>query len=157
DFNGTIVAAPSSAFTLVRTEDGLTIPVLASAPTPLGGGKTRVTLSFDGSSLEYGSLPDGYYVLTIDGSQLLDGSGQEVDAGNNGTAGSTGTVSFHRFFGDFNGDAIVDATDDLVFRAAYLSGNATGYYAAFDFNGDGTFTLPDLLAFTDNFRKRRLS
>ena len=38
DFNGTIVSAPSSAFTLTRTEDGLVVPVTASAPTYIGGG-----------------------------------------------------------------------------------------------------------------------
>jgi hypothetical protein len=157
DFNGAIASAPSAAFTVTRTEDGLVIPVIASAPTPLPGGKTRVTLTFDGPSLDFGSLADGFYTLTIDGSQIIDGSGQQVDTGNNGTAGSTGTVSFHRFFGDFNGDAVVDSTDYLVFRSAYLSGDASGFNSAFNFDGSGTFGMADLQAFTDNFRKRRLT
>jgi hypothetical protein len=123
----------------------------------VGPGKTRVTLTFDGPSLQFGSLTDGYYTLLIDGSQILDDLGQEVDAGNNGTAGSTGVVHFHRFFGDFNGDAIVDATDDLVFRAAYLSGDATGFNSVFNLDGSGTFSADDLQAFTDNFRKRTLT
>jgi hypothetical protein len=159
DFNGTVVSSPSSAFTLTRTEDGLVVPVIASALTPLPGGKTQVTLTFGGPSLDAGSLSlsDGFYTLSIDGSQIIDSNGNMLDAANNGTAGSMGTVSFFRFFGDFNGDGFVTAADFLVFRAAYLSGDTTAYNSIFDFDGSGMFTIVDLEAFTKNFLKRQLT
>ena len=154
--NGTIVTAPSSAFHLVRTEDGLVVPVVVSAITPLGGGQTQITLTFDGPSLEAGSLADGHYTLSIDGSQIIDSNGQMADAAGNGVLGSSRTVAFLRFFGDTNGDGIVDANDYLAFRAAYLTGDATGLNSAYDYDGDGLFTMADLQAFTDNLLKRVL-
>ena len=115
--NGTIVSAPASAFHLVRTEDGLVVPVVVSAITPLPGGQTQITLTFDGPSLEAGSLADGHYTLSIDGSQIIDSNGQMLDAAGTGVVGSSRTVAFLRFFGDTNGDGIVDANDYLAFRA----------------------------------------
>jgi hypothetical protein len=113
-------------------------------------------LTFGGPNLNGTSLPDGRYKLTIDGSMILDNFGNLVDASNSGTAGSTGTINFFRFFGDVNGDGIVDATDYLAFRAAYLSGVVTPANSFFDFNGDGLFTVVDLNAFMVNFTKRKL-
>src|SRR5262249_19344224 len=141
DFNGTIATAQASAFIVVRTQDGLSIPVVASAITPLPNGRSRVTLTFSGSSLEATSLPDANYTLSIDGSQIFDTNGARVDAANNGTAGSTATVSLFRFFGDTNGDGLVDGADLLVFRSFYLSGVATGANSAFDSDGDGLITI----------------
>ena len=80
-----------------------------------------------------------------------------VDAGNTGKAGSVGTLSFFRFFGDLNGDGQVDANDYLIFRAAYLIGDATAYNSALDFDASGTFTIIDLQAFLTNFMKRLLT
>jgi hypothetical protein len=154
-FNGTIVTAPSSAFHLVRTEDGLAVPVIVSAITPIGG-QTQILLTFDGASLDAGSLADGHYTLSIDGSQIIDSNGQAADAAGNGVVGSTRNVSLLRFFGDTNGDGIVDANDYLTFRAAYLSGDATGLNSAYDRDGDGVFTTADLQAFTDNLLNRVL-
>ncbi len=155
-FNGTIVTAPSSAFHLIRTEYGLVVPVVVSAITPIAGGQTQITLTFDGPSLQAGSLADGHYTLSIDGSQIIDSNGRMADAAGNGTLGSTRNVSLLRFFGDTNGDGFVDANDYLAFRAAYLSGDATGLNSAYDYDGDGQFTSADLQAFTDNLLTRVL-
>jgi hypothetical protein len=154
-FVGTVTTIPSSAFTLKRTEDGQTFPVSVGSPVFMGG-QTFVVLTFGGPNLNGTSLPDGKYTLSIDGSKILDNFGNPVDAANNGTAGSAGTLSFFRFFGDVNGDGQVDATDYLAFRTAYLSGTVTSANSFFDFNGDGLFTAIDLNAFTANFTKRRL-
>ena len=76
--------------------------------------------------------------MTINGALLLDANGEQVDAAGNGTRGSSRTLNFHRFFGDVNGDRIVDGTDYLAFRTAYIGGNATTPAASiFDFDGDG--------------------
>jgi subtilisin family serine protease len=153
---GRIVSAPSSAFTLTRTTDNSNIPVSAAAPAVLPDGTTRVVLTFGGPSLEAGSLSDGRYSLSINGAQVLDDFGNAVDAAGNGVAGSTRGVAFFRFFGDSNGDAIVDAIDFLAFRTAYVSNNATGANSIYDFDGDGKFTTADLTAFNVRFNKRRL-
>jgi hypothetical protein len=157
-FNGDIVSVPSSAFTLTRTEDGTVVPVIAAAPSynPQTG-ITTVTLTFSGPSLDYSSLSDGYYTLTMNGSQILDNNGSMVDAANNGTAGSVGTLSFFRFFGDMNGDGVVDFSDYLVFRAAYMSGDATAYNSALSFDGSTTFDVLDIQKFMSNFLKRQLT
>jgi hypothetical protein len=93
----------------------------------------------------------------MDGSVILDDFGNPVDAANNGTPASTGTINFFRFFGDSNGDGRVDATDYLAFRAAYLSGVVTVANSIYDCNGDGLFSIIDLNAFTVNFTKRVLN
>jgi hypothetical protein len=156
DFNGAIALAPASAFRVTRTSDGLVVPVTASAIAPIAGGRSRVTLTFGGPALVAGSLPDGNYTVAIDGSQVFDTLGAPADAANSGVAGSTGTFAFHRFFGDSNGDGLVDATDFLVFRAAYLAGSASGLNALFDADGNGVLDAADHVAFMSNFRRRRL-
>ncbi len=155
-FQGHIASAPSAAFTLTRTEDGATFPVNVSAPA-VSGGSTNLTLTFGGPNLNGTSLPDGRYVLSIDGTQILDDAGHPVDAANNGVAGSQGTLNFYRFFGDAQGTGIVDATDYLLFLSAYLSGNATGANSIFDYDGNGTFNVVDLAAFNQRFRIRTLA
>ena len=116
-FQGDVTTIPAAAFSLTRSEDGATFPVVVGTPVYMGG-LTTVVLTFGGPNLDGTSLPDGRYSLSIAGSQILDNFGNEVDAANNGTAGSTGTISFYRFFGDSNGDGLVDATDYLAFRSA---------------------------------------
>ena len=78
DFGGTIVSAPSSAFAVTRTSDGLSIPVTASTLTTLPSGATQVVLTFSGPNLDGSSLPNGNYALTIDGSQILDNLGHRT-------------------------------------------------------------------------------
>jgi hypothetical protein len=155
-FNGDVTTVPSSAFGLVRSEDGQTFPVVAGTPV-FAGGTTSVVLTWGGPNLNGTSLPDGKYTLSINGSLILDNFGRPVDAANNGTSGSNGTLNFFRFFGDSNGDGHVDGTDYLAFRAAYLTGVVTTANSFFDFNGDGQFTIIDLNAFTKNFTKRVLT
>jgi hypothetical protein len=162
NFQGDITTIPASAFTLTRNEDGMTFPVVVGTPS-YSAGMTTVVLTFGGSNLNGTSLPDGKYTLSIKGSLILDNFGNAVDAANNGTAGSMGTISFFRFFGDANGavdangNPIVDATDFLAFRTAYLSGVVTSANSFFDFNGDGMFTIVDYNAFMANFAKRILT
>jgi hypothetical protein len=146
DFSGTIVSAPSTAFSLSRVEDNLLIPVTASALTPLPGGNTQVVLSFSGPALDNGSLPDGHYVLSIDGSQILDSFGQELDAAGTGTPGSLGTISFFRFFGDANGDGVVNGLDIALVSSNWLSSGPAG-----DVNGDGIVNGLDIAAISSNW------
>ncbi len=155
-FQGDVTTIPSSAFSLVRSEDGRTFPVNVGTPVYMGG-LTTVVLTWGMPYLNSTSLPDGRYTLSINGSLILDNFGNEVDAANNGTAGSMGTLNFYRFFGDFLGNGVVDARDFLLFRAAYLGGNATGANSIYSFTGNSTFSVVDLNAFMANFAKRTLT
>jgi len=158
--DGRISVAPGTAFTLNRTGGGppVSFEVVVGSFTYVGDNATRVQLTFAGTGLAGGalkSLPDGVYTLVLDGGGVVNG-GLSLDADGDGTPGGTRSLEFHRFFGDANGDRVVDSSDFLAFRAAYVTGNAT-LWAIFDANGDGVFSTEDLNAFNFNFRRRRLS
>jgi hypothetical protein len=146
NFGGTIVSAPSSAFSLSRVADNLSIPVTASALTPLAGGNTQVVLTFSGPNLDGSSVPNGNYVLSIDGSQILDNFGQQLDAAGTGVAGSMGTIAFFRLFGDANGDGIVNGQDIALVASNWLSQGPSG-----DVNGDGIVNGQDIAAIASNW------
>ena len=146
DFAGTIVSAPSSAFAVTRTSDGLSIPVTASALTTLPGGATQVVLTFSGPNLDGSSVPNGNYILSIDGSQILDNIGQQLDAAGTGVAGSMGTFAFFRLFGDANGDGTVNGLDIALVSSNWLSSGPTG-----DVNGDSIVNGLDIAAIASNW------
>lgn len=105
------------------------------------------TITFSGSPIVAGSLPDGLYRLTIDGIDLV-AAGRTVDANNSNSHGSVRTVDFHRLAGDANGDRSVGADDFLAFRLAFLSNSPT-----FDFDNNGTVDAADFLTFRLQFLK----
>ena len=146
DFGGTIVAAPSSAFTLSRTQDNLSIPVTASALTPLPGGDTQVVLTFSGPNLDGMSVPDGNYVITVDGSQIIDNFGQLLDAAGTGVAGSLGSINFFRLIGDANGDGIVNSQDLALVSSGWLTAGPMG-----DVNADNIVNTQDLALISSNW------
>lgn len=151
DVLGGVATAPAAAFTVTRQQDGATFGIVVASITPIGGGVTRIVLNFTGTGTEFGSLPDGDYVLRIDGGQILDADGQALDADGDGAAGGINTdLAFHRFFGDIDGDRDVDALDFLAFRQALLTQDVP-LLAIFDFNNDGTVNAFD----TTEFYKRR--
>ena len=140
-FSGAISSAPSAAFGLSRSSDNLSIPLTVSAVTPAAGGGSAVTLTFSGPALENGSLPDGQYILSIDGSQIIDTAGQPVDAGGTGMPGSNGTRSFFRLFGDVTGDGTVNGVDISTISSNWLTAGPNG-----DVNGDGIVNGLDIAA-----------
>ncbi|HZL35405.1 MAG TPA: dockerin type I domain-containing protein [Tepidisphaeraceae bacterium] len=126
-----------------------------SAPTPMDGSVIGSMTSPDGGltwvvsfakNTAYtdasGSLNDGIYTLTMNGAGIVP------------VAGGSLSTTFHRLFGDFNGDGTVNLTDYRAFKAAFLSqtGGST-YNPAFDSNGDGTINLIDYRRFKANFLK----
>ncbi|MFO0950114.1 MAG: right-handed parallel beta-helix repeat-containing protein [Isosphaeraceae bacterium] len=146
-FSGVIdVAAVSpAAFQIARAGGGALTP---SVSWNTVGGSSVAVLSFSGPLVEYGSLVDGRYTLSINGLQLSDTAGVPVDADADGAAGGVKTFAFHRLFGDADGDGDVDNSDALRFRLAYLSPQpAPAALAVFDFNGDGRIDALDLAAF----------
>jgi hypothetical protein len=83
------------------------------------------------------SLPDGIYDLITTASLLSD------VAGNNLAANDTRT--FHRLFGDADGNKVVNAWDDARFQSTY--GRFAGdplFDSAFDYDGNGAIDAMDL-------------
>lgn len=129
-----VMTFPSSAVTVrLRTPGGpqtISATVVATRQDSAG---LVWTLSFTGAGLEGGSLADGYYDLAIDQSQLIDPFGQ--------TGTGVAQMSFHRLFGDFDGDMDTDAVDSAKFRP-YLQGSSP-YLWYFDSDSDGDIDNAD--------------
>src|SRR5262249_43944627 len=101
---------------------------------------------FSGSGVEVsGSLVDGAYALTINGSAITTPGGQL-------NGGGATSQNFHRLFGDVNGDMHVDGTDQTAFNAAFgsIAGQAN-YRDYFDFDNNGTVDASDQNQFNSRF------
>jgi hypothetical protein len=115
-----------AAFT-VAGESGVVI----ETPEITSASPTSVRLTFPGGA----SLADGKYSLTIHSGSI-----------GNGLFGGDYTLTFHRLFGDSDGDADVDAIDFVAFRFAYGSNSWV-----FDSNGDGLVNAIDFIQFRTRF------
>ena len=87
---------------------------------------------------------DGQYVLTVAATQIVDLAGQALVG--NSAGGATFTYQFHRLFGDADGSGMIDSTDFLAFRLAFLSTNPN-----YDSDGDGIVGPADFLQFRLRF------
>jgi hypothetical protein len=136
----TLPADRASAFRLVRTGPGgttaevpLTVDLSGSVP-----GQTVARLTFAGPLTENGSLVDGNYALTVLSGRVTGPGGVFLDGDGDGQAGGDYGLSFHRLFGDGDGDRDVDAVDFFQFRGAFGRNTGDPLYLAFlDANGDG--------------------
>jgi ELWxxDGT repeat protein len=157
------VTLATGAFKLVRLNTGGSGADNGSAPTDAtsvlapettaDGGKTWV-ITFTGpgqfmqlnGGIPTGSLVDGIYTLSVDPAK--------VTANGVAMTGTPPSLTFHRLFGDVNGDAAVNPLDYLKFRQSF--GKSTGeaaYDAAFDFNVDGSVNPLDYVQFRGRFGK----
>ena len=146
------------AFELVRRGvDGGLVDVTAT----VDDSGANVVLTFSGTFAEAsGSLVDGNYQLTINGSEITNGAGNPFDLDGDGKPGGSlvfGGVesdAFYRLFGDINQSRLVDVFDLLGFRQAFLfvTGDAS-FNDGFDSNDDGVINVFDLLRFRQNFLK----
>ncbi len=145
----------AAAFTLTRT--GPTGPTGSVPLTPTvttdGQGRTVVTLTFSGQMTEANtaaganpSLIDGLYTLTVSGSAVTGTNGFGFDGDGNGAPGGDKVMTFHRLFGDYNGDRVVDPADifPALQNAIFTSAGQPGYQPAFDFDGNGVVDPADL-------------
>jgi hypothetical protein len=139
------VTLDPAAFTLARrgSPTGTTSGVTAANPS--GDGQTYV-LSFDPAALQFNSLPDGVYDLTAGAAAVRDAGGgtfaQNADA----------VFTFHRLFGDSDGNKTVNTLDYARFKNAFgSSSGAAGYNADFDFDGNGTVNTLDYAQFKLRF------
>ena len=63
-----------------------------------------------------------------------------------------GPLTFHRLFGDFTGDATVDAADFAIFGNTFgASKTDVSFFAPADFNGDGLIDASDFAQFGNRF------
>ncbi|HZL35248.1 MAG TPA: dockerin type I domain-containing protein [Tepidisphaeraceae bacterium] len=128
----------------------LAASVMASATSPDGGATWIIAIADSSANSDStGSLKDGIYSLVINSAALTGpNSATSLIGGNK-------TTTFHRLFGDINGDGTVNLTDYRAFKATYLSsaGNP-GFVADFDANNDGTINLVDYRAFKNNYLKQ---
>jgi endonuclease/exonuclease/phosphatase family metal-dependent hydrolase len=121
-----------------------TLPTIAWN-NPSADGKTWI-VTFSGAGVTAGSIADGVYDLNIDHNQVALTSNASVKMS------ADYTTAFHRLFGDLNGDAKVNSTDNFQFRNAFgtSTGNAA-YRAGFDVNNDGNVNSTDNFQFRNRF------
>lgn len=139
-----VVTLGTGAFELRRLGDNVIADV--SVSTSNTNGQTVATLTFAGALSEAGSLADGNYRLTAVGSAITGVSGAPLDGDGNGTPGGDFLFTFHRLFGDADGDRDVDLVEFSAFRAAF---GATSNL--FDSDNDSDVDLNDFSAFRSRF------
>jgi hypothetical protein len=100
------------------------------------GGSTQWVVTFSGAGVVGGSIANGVYDITPDMTKVT------VEANASGTVLLRPTDTFYRLFGDVTRDRVVNASDNLQFKAALST-----YDAAFDYNGDGVVNALDNFAF----------
>ena len=115
-------------------------------------GRTVVEFQFlEGPSVSSsGGLQNGTYRLAVDadlvsGPQPLDGDG-DGNSGGDYHFGVRPADAFYRFYGDGNGNGVVDLLDFAAFRGTFgRSFGDPGYNGAFDSNGDQSIGLIDFV------------
>ena len=120
-----------------------TIPTLAWSTSD--GGLTYI-VTFRGNGVVAGSVADGVYDLTIHAA-LVHAGPQTLAADH--------ILTFHRLFGDIDGNGTVNSADYFQFKKAF--GSATGsalYDPNLDFDGNGIINSSDYFRFKANFGRR---
>ncbi len=137
-------ANPATAFQLIRQSDNAPVPLHASV---VGN---AVSLTFNpGTTVEFGSLTDGRYTLTVLAGQVnggnFDGNGDGTDGDDYILTGAPANGLF-RLYGDITGDSSVNASDFIQFRLGF-----GGVNDALDFDVDGAVSANDFIQFRLRF------
>ena len=144
-----IVNVDSSSF-IVRNTDSM-IDFVPDVVTGVVNGQTVATLTFSGSGITNGSLPDGNYEIEILDT-ITNTSGNQLDGDGDGFAGGNATDEFFRLYGDNNGSGNVNIFDLLAFRSSFGSEDGdSDFNEDLDFGGDGRINIFDLLQFRSRF------
>jgi len=141
-------AGPSDAFQLKRQSDNAVVATNATL------NNNAVTLTFlPGAAVEFGSLADGRYELTVLASKInngnFDGNGDGIGGDNYVFASAAfpdPPTNIFRLFGDADGNGSVNSIDFATFRSFF--GIGTSF---FDFNNDGQTNSDDFAAFRLRF------
>jgi hypothetical protein len=165
-FNTAVNFAPNT-FTLTRPAHAPTSPLAATlvSGTPDPGQGTiivnasgnQATLTFGtnngstntiGDGVEYGSLSDGSWVLTIAAAGVSDQTGANMAADfTTPDTGGPGSGRIYRLFGDADGSGQIDLLDFAQFRSAFNP----NFNSIFDFDGSGTVDLLDFNQFRTRY------
>jgi hypothetical protein len=138
-FNQPVDLQPASI--VLHREGGADYAVTA---TNLSHNGRTWNLGFFGPGTIGSSLPDGRYTLLIPAAAAPNGLGQPMVRNY--------TVSFHRLFGDADGDGAVDASDRAHFKKSLESSEfSSRYVSAFDFNSDGRIDQIDSNEFSQRY------
>ncbi|MDB5355386.1 MAG: repeat-containing protein [Phycisphaerales bacterium] len=153
------VTLSAGAFTLVRLNTGGSgandgsAPTDASAalgtPTSSDGGLTWVVpIQTSTTFSAFGSLVDGIYSATVHAALVTDAFGQPLTGGDQ-------TKTFHRLYGDINGDKKISNADFTFFSNAYnASLGQVNYNQYFDFtNNNAKIGNADFTQFANRFNK----
>lgn len=98
---------------------------------PIGNDSETFRISFAVQGNVGGSISDGHFRLLLDGSRFTDSLGRPL-------AATTTQRSFHRLFGDLDGDTDVDTLDLAKFHPALGSHSGDpGYQWFMDYDSDG--------------------
>lgn len=136
------VTLSSGALTLARRGTNAFSGTVITSPS--SGAASTLILTFTGGDVVAGSLADGIYDLTLSANSILDAYGQPL-------AGSNLVQTFHRLFGDTDGNGRVDSADQAVMNAAYAFSSASPNYIPYlDYDGNNAINNTDML----NFRRR---
>ncbi len=119
-------------------------------------GNYTVVFNFSGSATEFASLQDGNYSLQFNAAAIQSGGPGGPALGASGFVDpTTWKALFFRYFGDTNGDAMVDNKDQVVMQKAVntLSGQAN-YQSYLDFSNRGYITSADYQQFMKRYATR---
>ena len=106
----------------------------------------------DGDSIFGDSLPDGDWTAILDCSLITNEAGDPLqDTDGNPGDGLLTIATFHRLFGDSDGDRDADGSDYSRFRAAYFAWSQSGTLdSILDFDQDGDVDGDDFAALRGN-------
>jgi hypothetical protein len=144
-----VVTLGAGAFDL-RTTGGAAVALTRTVNVV--NGQTVVVLTFTGPDIVGGSLADGRYTLKVVGSQVTDSLGNLLDGDGDGQAGGDNLTALLRYYGEVNGDGVVNGADFGFFRPAFgtTAGNPA-YLAYLDYDGDGAINGTDFAQFRSRF------
>lgn len=125
-------------------------PVTTNVVEQFIDGQTIVTIQFDSHVRNSeGALVDGNYQLTIDSNLVTNGG---LPLSEDFVFGNVESDGFFSFFGDANGNRLVNVLDLLTFRQTYRAfGGDPNYEPFMDFDTNGTVNTVDLLQFRFRF------
>lgn len=159
------VTIDAGAFTLLKRGSGGGVVTTTFTSSVNALGQTVATLSFAGALTRgtSGALQDGYYQLTVDGSQVHRGT-QQLDANRDGVGGDVASIgtqeadNFFALYGDTNGDGVVGVEEFGQFRSSFgKSIGNVGYSSLFDFEGDGVVGISDFGQFRSRFGRPKMT
>ena len=138
------VTLAAGALTLSRRSPGGVTDVPFAITPVAGSGNSGYRLTFTGSDVVGDSLSDGSYDLALSSTAVTNAFGKKLASG--------ATFSFHRLFGDADGDRGVSINDFNALASAFATSRGQiGYNDAFDFDGDGGISINDFNAFAARF------